>query len=492
MMKYEQFTSLIQELQVVSDLSGVSALLGWDQETYMPKGSIGSRSRQSALLSKLAHQYFTGDSFTDVLSSLVDLQSGELKCDDFDSDQSQLLHLVYYDWKKATTLPVDFVSDFSKLVSESQHYWQRARENQSFNEFAPYLEKVISFSKLKAEYLGYRDCPYDALLNEYERGMTVSMLNPIFDSLKSVTLPLIKQLRQLPRIDLPPIDFDTQWALGMEMLTLMGFNFDRGRQDLSTHPFTTQFDITDVRLTTRIDESNFMDGFSSTIHEGGHGLYEQGLDMKWAGTPLAEACSLGIHESQSRLWEKLIGMSHPFWTAFYPKLNCDIPLDSFFRSINYVEPSLIRVQADELTYNIHILIRYEIELMMINDQVSVKDLPDIWNQKYMDYLGVSPKHDSDGILQDVHWSAGLIGYFPTYTLGNVYSVQLFNAAKRSIPNLVDHISNLNFQPLTQWLKRNIHEQGRRYLATDLIKQVTGEDLSSAPFNDYICQKIQSL
>lgn len=492
-----KFSALLEQLDTIQSLAGISSVLSWDQETYMPDGAIDARAKQSALMATLVHERWTSRAFRDTLAQFVDLSTGDVD-DSLSFEQRRLIEEAYRDWRQANGLPQAFVESLSKLLSESQHVWQNAKKTHDFASFAPYLKDIIDKSKQKAGFLGEFETPYDALLDEFEPGMTSAKLTPLFATLRDRSVALLQKIQAKPApksVLVGPFDTDAQWNLGMDMLALMGFDFNCGRQDLSTHPFTTEFDRTDVRVTTRVHPDKLMDGFSSTIHEGGHALYEQGLDPEWAGTPLGASCSLGIHESQSRLWEKLVGMSRPFWQAMYPRFQERFPdqlggvsLDEFYADINRVAPSLIRVEADELTYNLHILIRFELEMMMINSEVDVMDLPELWADKYEAYLGIRPETVADGILQDVHWSAGLIGYFPTYTLGNLYSVQIFEAAKQAIPGLVDQIGALQFSQLKTWLNTAIHRPGRLYGADDLVTRVTGAGLQVDPFMTYLENK----
>lgn len=492
-------TQLKEELAQIATLGSISAVLNWDQETYMPAGAIDFRSEQLALVSALTHQRHTGPALKKILGQWVDLETGKLLNDQFSSRETALLKEVYRDWKYATALPESFVTEVAKAQAQSQHAWQQAKKANQFSIFEPHLTKMVTLAKQKAAYVNPHIAPYDCLLDEFEPGMTAAVLTPVFERLRQGIVDILKHVQTKPQHPAPwegkPFDIQKQWDFGIDVLTAMGYDFNRGRQDKSAHPFTTQFHPTDVRITTRFSEQDFMDGLSSTIHEGGHALYEQGVDPSWFGTPLGSANSLGVHESQSRLWENVVGKSKAFWTHFYPKLQAYFPeeldsvsLDSFYTAIHKAKSSFIRVAADEVTYNLHILIRFELEQLMFNTNTPVSALPQIWKEKYTQYLGITPPTDSEGILQDVHWSCGLFGYFPTYTLGNLYSCQLFNQAKKEIPSLEEKIATGQLLPLKEWLNQKVHRIGREKSAQELITSITGEPLSEKAFLAYLSQK----
>ena len=344
--------------------------------------------------------------------------------------------------------------------------------------------------------MGFKDQPYDTLLDQFEPGMTVNQLSPIFTLLKDVTRRAMDRIQSHKRPTLPLSEFDInqQRHLSDDILNRMGFDLSRGRLDISTHPFSSAFHPTDSRITTRFNSHDLMDSFSSTMHEAGHGLYEQGLPLQHFGTPLGTSISLGIHESQSRLWENMVGKSPDFWEGYFPIL-CEhfpefkaIDWATFYQYVIHAAPTLIRVESDEITYNLHILIRYEIEQLLFANTISTKDLPDIWNQKMNTYLGITPDSNRTGVLQDVHWSIGAFGYFPTYSLGNLYAAQFFEAAHQAIPNLRDQIRSLNFIPLKEWLTESIHQVGRTQTAAELVQEVTGSPLSVDAFERYITTK----
>ncbi len=490
---------LRKELKIIADLRGASALLQWDQETYMPDGGGTSRADQIALLDTLGHERLVGPAVSGPLGELIDLDSGVMK-NDLEPVTSQLVKEIWRDYHRAAALPKEFVEEYSQATSMAQQVWAQARSENDFSKFAPHLEKIIALKFREIDYLGVATTPYDTLLDYFEPGMTSDEVTILFDAVKERLVPLVQKIAASKvdtEVSLLRQDFDIarQWDFGVIVLKDMGYDFNCGRQDKSAHPFTTSFHPTDVRITTRFNKNNILSALSSTIHEGGHALYEQGLDTKWYGTPFCDAVSYGIHESQSRLWENLVGLSKPFWDYYYPKLQDIFPdqlgavsQDRFYRAINTVEPSLIRVDADEATYNLHIMLRFEIERMVINDKLPVAELPQLWNDKMEEYLGVRPDSDANGVMQDVHWSFGGFGYFPTYALGNLYNTPIMNQARIEIEGLDGKIASGNLLELREWLREKVHRVGRRRTAPQLIKDITGENLVAEPFMDYLEEK----
>jgi carboxypeptidase Taq len=386
----------------------------------------------------------------------------------------------------------------------AQQVWVEARKKSDFGMFLPALRTIVALKREEAHYLGYRDSPYDALLDHYEPGMTAGQLRPLFAALKARLVPLLQRvLAAKTSIDASILfrtyDPTRQMEFGRLVLTAMGYDFTRGRLDLSAHPFTTSFHPTDVRVTTRVYERELPACLFSCIHEGGHALYDQGLDPDRYGTPLGEPLSLGVHESQSRLWENCIGRSRPFWRCFYPLLQqCfpeqlkEVEMETFYAAVNHAKPSLIRVEADELTYNLHVMLRFEIEQDLIEERLAVEELPTVWGEKMRSYLGVTPTTDAEGVLQDVHWSLGAIGYFPTYTLGNLYAVQFYEQARKEINNLDGEIEAGRLTVLTRWLNQKIHRWGRTFTPEQLMLRVTGSSLSPEPFLAYLEKKYGEL
>lgn len=496
----EPLTTRLLEIQRINSASSV---LSWDQETYMPAGGGAARAEQIAVLQGLAHQKLVSPEIEQLLSQWVDPATGqaaEQPGDLWDEPSRSLLREVWRDFSRAKKLPSDFVMTLSRECSLAQQVWAEAKTQNTFARFLPNLRTVLSLKRQEAQYLGYTDSPYNALLDVYEPGSTIAALQPIFARLKARLVPLLRRITESPvRIDDSILrhsyDQTRQLEFGRLVLTAMGYDFERGRLDLSAHPFTTSFHPTDVRVTTRVYERELQSCLFSCIHEGGHGLYDQGLDQRYYGTPLGDSVSLGIHESQSRLWENCVGRSRSFWRFFYPVLQQtfhqqlqSVDVDRFYAAINCVKPSFIRVEADELTYNLHIMLRFEIEQDLIEGKVQPEDLPALWNQKMKEYLGITPTSDAEGVLQDVHWSFGAFGYFPTYTLGNLYSVQFFEQAKLEIPRLEEGIAAGQLLELRRWLEQKIHRWGRMFTPDHLARRVTGTTISPDPFLSYVEKK----
>jgi carboxypeptidase Taq len=498
---------LTARLVEIQHLKSAASLLSWDQETYMPAGGGAARADQLATLESLAHDKLVSAEMTGLLEQWIDSASGQARDgggEPWDEPSRAMLREVWRDYRRAAKLPSEFVARLARESSLAQQVWVEARSENAFKKFLPHLRALIGLKREEAEYVGYQASSYDALMDTYEPGMTVAQITPLFASLKARLVPLLHRVLDSPiRIDDAFLhhtyDPARQTEFGKLVLTAMGYDFNRGRLDLSAHPFTTSFHPTDVRVTTRVFEQDLPSCLFSCIHEGGHGLYDQGLEPDRYGTPLGESLSLGIHESQSRLWENCVGRSLPFWRCFYPMLQRVFPeqlrgvsLEQFHAAINRVKPSLIRVEADELTYNLHIMIRYEIERALIEDGLDPADLPALWNQKMREYLGIVPETDAYGVLQDVHWSMGAIGYFPTYTLGNLYAAQFYTQACLEIGNLEDQIAAGQITVLTKWLNQKVHRWGRTFTVEHLVRRITGGALSPEPFLAYVEQKYGQL
>ena len=491
---------ILKELRDAAHLQGVEALLGWDQETYMPSGAGPARAEQVAYITGLMHAKLVGEPLKNALEELIDLETGELRIMTLNDRETRQLKEIWRDYRREAVLPAEFVMELAKHASVSQQAWIRARKDNDFAFFEPFLAKMVALQKEKAKYLASGDTEYDSLLDQFEPDMTSAKVGELFNEIRTRLVPLIQNIQEVKHrvngsILTKEYDVDQQWDFGISILEAIGFDSNFGRQDRSAHPFTTSTHPTDVRTTTRLSENDLKSALLSTLHEGGHALYEQGLPLEEYGNPLGQAISLGIHESQSRLWENLVGLSPTFWRYAYPKLQNrfqdklrNTNLDAFYSAMNRVRPSMIRVEADEATYNLHIMLRFEIEKMIINDDFPVAELPQLWNDKMEEYLGVRPGNDAEGVLQDVHWSFGAFGYFPTYTLGNLYSVQFFNQAKEDIPGLVDLFGRGDFSALLTWLRENIHCRGRGRKAEELLEELTGQKLSAQPFMDYLESK----
>ena len=493
----ETLQDLKHYLAVIEDLSQAQSLLSWDQNTYMPDGAAAARAQQMATLGKLAHARLSDPQLRAMLGELETAFPAE-------SDEAALLKVTKRNVERATKLPGDFVEDFTKARSAGQQAWVKARADSDFALFAPHLETILDFARRQADYLGYDEHPYDALHDLYEQGSSTATVKTVFADLRDATVPLVKEVVENGRdiSDAPvhqPFEEALQEAFGVEVVKSFGYDFERGRLDRTVHPFATGISKYDVRITTRYSPDFLNPALFGTMHEAGHAMYEQGVADEYHRSPLGSAVSLGIHESQSRLWENLVGRSYGFWEYKYPRLQevfpeqlGEVSLEDFYAAINKLEPSLIRVEADEVTYNLHVMVRFELELALLEGSLSVSDLPDAWNAKYQEYLGLTPPDDAQGCLQDIHWSFGAIGYFPTYTLGNIMSVQLFEAAKRAHPDLETEIRRGEFGTLLTWLRENVHQHGSKYEPRDLLKRATGSDLDAKPYTDYLNAKFRSL
>ena len=490
---YESYKEITQKS---ADLQFASAVLQWDQEVYMPAKGYSFRGRQLATLASQAHEWLTSDKYGDVLKSLADAKN-------LSEDEAANARLSLEDYEKNRKLPIDFVEKITQQTSDSYNAWIQSRKENSFDAYATELGKMIDLKKQQADLYGYEAHPYDALLDDYEKGATVAMLEPVFKDVKEQLPPLLAKIKAAQQVDDSVMEGNfprqQQWEFSMDVLKAMGYDLEAGRQDISEHPFTTPFSSLDVRVTTRVDEHNFASLLWSSIHEGGHALYEQGLPVAQYGLPLGSAASLSIHESQSRLWENCVGRGLPFWKHFYPVLQQyfpsqlkSVPVEGFYMAMNKVEPSLIRTEADEITYHFHVLIRYEIEKALLEGNIKTKDLPAIWNESYEKYLGVSAKDDKIGVLQDVHWSHGSFGYFPTYSLGSFYAAQFFEQAEKDIPGLIGKIESGNMLPLLEWLRKNVHIHGRKYTSEELCNRITGKGLDFTSFMRYAEHKYSGI
>ncbi|MEP6749162.1 MAG: carboxypeptidase M32 [Bacteroidota bacterium] len=491
--KYSEYTG---HLRKIADVRYAIAVLQWDQETYMPQKGAGFRAQQVATLSEISHGLFTRESFKNILQELM-------TCGDLDEIQQKNIDLSWYDYTQQQKLSGDFVRLLSEATSNSFQAWVRAKKENDFSVFEPHLAGLLELKKQEAALLGYEDHPYNALLNQYERGCTVHLLDKVFSTLQQPLQNLLRKVTACKQVDdaflTQPYPREKQWQFGMELIKQLGFDFEAGRQDIAEHPFTTSFSSQDVRLTTRIDENDFSNMTWSCIHECGHGLYEQGLPASFYGLPLGEYTSLSIHESQSRLWENNVGRSINSWRHFYPLVQQyfpgqlkDISLQHFYKGINKVQPSFIRTEADELTYHFHVQVRYELEKKLLDGTLQAKDIPAYWNEQYKKLLGVNVPNDKQGCLQDVHWSHGSFGYFPTYSLGSFYAAQFFAAAEKNIPDLAIEITNGNYKPLLDWLRTSVYVHGRRFTSEELCTRITGEPLNIDYFIRYATDKYKDI
>ncbi len=495
----EQLEQLKQRLGEVDDLGRAASVLSWDQQVNMPPGGNEGRGQQFATLSKLVQEKFTSD---EVGRLLEDLKQ-EFEGADPDSDEAALIRVTSRNYEKAKRVPPEFIREQAVVSSQAFQGWMEARGKADFSIFRPHLEKVVDLVQQYIAFFPPGDHPYDTLLDNYEPGMKTEEVKAIFDKLRPKQVKLIKAIAASKQVkdaflfrkynEKKLIDF------GVDVITRFGYDWNRGRQDKAPHPFETTFNVNDVRITTRFEEDNPLATLFSSMHEAGHAMYEQGVNPAYERTPLSGGTSLAVHESQSRMWENLVGRSLPFWEHFYPMLKKTFPaqlegvsLKTFYKAINKVEPSLIRVNADEATYNLHIMLRLELEIGMVEGTIAVKDLPEIWNTKMQEYLGVVPPDDAKGVLQDIHWSGGAIGYFSTYALGNLVSAQLWEKIRKDLRDLDDQICKGNFSELLAWLRSNIHRHGHKYDPQELVQRVTGSRITPEPYIRYLTKKYSEI
>ncbi|MFI5366790.1 MAG: carboxypeptidase M32 [Candidatus Binatia bacterium] len=491
----DAYARLVTALRQQADLGAALALLEWDQETFMPAGTVDSRARQIGTLAALLHERQTDSGFLDLVDDLASQVSRLTPEQAVDVRESK--------WRidRERGLPVELVRERSVLHAHARAAWITARHDDDFNALAPFLERIIDIERRAAAAIDASRPAYDVLLEGYEPGTTTAELDTVFTELRAGLLPLVDRLRA--RCSAPPqgagalrgpFPLDAQRRFSHAVAQRLGFDFDKGRLDEAVHPSTTSI-ADDVRLTTRYDEADLRYAFFSTIHETGHGLYEQGLDPAAYGTPRGQACSLGVHESQSRLWENQVGRSAAFWSYLLPIASEYFPalrqqsLDSVLLAINDARPSLIRTEADEVTYNLHILLRFELERALVDGSLAVRDLPAAWRETMRSSLGVTPETDRDGVLQDVHWASGAIGYFPTYALGNVYAAQLMRAAEADLGSLDTLLAAGEFAALLGWLRAHVHRLGQTYRAPHLIERATGQAPSPAPLLEHLERKV---
>jgi carboxypeptidase Taq len=491
-----KLAQLQERLGKIYDVHAAVGVLGWDQQTYMPAGGAAARAQQKATLTAIAHEWLVADETGRLLEDL----ETELAGLDYDSYEASLLRVARRHYDRQTKLPSKLVADLARATGLAQPAWGKARAQADFASFAPHLSEILDLTRQKAEALGYQDRIYDPLLDHFEPQLKTTQVEVLFSELRDGLVPLVRAIAgRQDAIDdsflCEEFDEEKQWAFGLEVIKRLGFDFAHGRQDRAVHPFTSSFSPSDVRLTTRVSADNLRMALFATIHEAGHGMYDQGFDRAFDRTPLSDATSMGMHESQSRLWENMVGRSRRFWTFWLPRLKDYFPrqlegigVEAFYRAVNRVQPTLIRVEADEVTYNLHIMLRFEIENLMVEGKVAVSDLPELWNTRMREYLGLEPPSDREGVLQDVHWSLGYIGYFPTYTLGNLLAAQFYNQAVSMVPAIPDQIEHGEFSALFAWMREKIHTPGAKYTPVEHVRRVTGGPLQTGPFLDYIRQK----
>lgn len=500
--KQNEFQKMHELSKHARILQGIASILDWDQETYMPSGSAPIRAEQMKTMAGIIHRERTSRKYTNALSKLIDLQTGKIKATNLSPMQIAAVKEWRRDYRHDTALPSKFVEEFAKVTSQAVIAWRTAKSNDAFQQFAPFLDKIVSLNRKKADLLGYQIHPYDALLDLYEPDMTTKEVTELFSKLRQTLTPWIKIMAQLPVNDqflYGDWDHAKQVNFSDKILDAMGYDRNKGRLDFSAHPFSSASHPTDSRITTRIHPTMLMSNISAVMHEAGHALYEMGLPQDHYGSPLGEARSLGIHESQSRWWETRIGLSKPFWQHFFPLLKETfrgqlepITFDAFYKAINKVEPSLIRIEADEVTYPMHVILRFELELALIEGTLKVRDLPEAWNAKMKEYLGIVPKTNAEGCLQDIHWSMGAFGYFPTYTLGNLYAAHLFEAFEKENRDWEKKVAAGELDFIKEWLHRHVYQHGRCYTTQELLLKATGTSFTEKAYLHYLKKKYGSL
>lgn len=496
----DAYAELVRRSKELGVLNSCAAVLNWDHQTYMPPKGGALRGEQMAFLASLAHQKLTDARVGELLGAV---EGSELVRDP-ESDAAANVREIRRAYDRATKIPPDLVAELARVTTEAQQVWEQARKKNDFASFRPLLARVVELKRQEAAAVGYNDHPYNALIEEYEPGTTVAELKALFAGLTADLAPLVRKIAESPKkpdTTLLQREFptDRQKVFAEAAAAAVGFDFAGGRLDTTAHPFCSGFGPGDCRITTRYNPRSFNEAFFGVLHETGHAMYEQGLPAEHFGTPLGSACSFGIHESQSRLWENQVGRGRPFWEHFYPRLRqtfpaalAGVPPDAFYFAINDVRPSLIRVEADEATYNLHVALRFELELALLSGDLSAAELPGAWNERFKALFGLDVPDDARGCLQDIHWSFGGIGYFPTYTLGNLYAAQLMGAARRDLPGLEDDFRRGEFGRLKGWLSERVYRHGQRFRAAELCRRATNSALSPKPFLSYLTEKFGQL
>ncbi len=488
------FEELRARLAEINDLGHAGAILGWDQQVMMPRRGAAVRAEQLATIGRIAHQKFTSPEIGRLLEELEPFEHEH----EFESFEASLIRVVRRDWAKACKVPSELRAEMSRSSSLALPVWVDARKNNDFTAFMPVLRTNLDLRKRYIEcFEGDYAEPYDAVLDDYERGMKTAEVRVLFDYLKEHQAPLVKLVAGAEPVPPPsprtfPVERQKQFEL--EVIRRFGFDEEAWRLDPTVHPFASGGGIQDIRITTRYFEDN-LDGLFGTMHETGHGLYEHQIDPSLERTPLGRGTSLGLHESQSRMWENLVGRSRPFWSHFYPELQQalpgaldDVDEEAFFRAVNAVKPSLIRVDADEVTYSLHIILRFELEQELLAGTLPLDDLPEAWNARMKEFIGIDVPNDADGVLQDMHWASGHLGYFPTYALGNVISVQIWNAALEAIPDIPQQVAEGEFAPLREWLTENLYRHGRKFTPVEMLERITGSGIDPEPYLAYLRDK----
>jgi len=494
------YEKLIEKVNELDDLSKALSVLNWDREVNMPEKGTAVRVQQMTTLSRLTHTMFT----TDEMGALIEAAAGELNGADYESNEASMIRLLRRTYSDSRKLPSEFVARVSEVSGHAHKAWVQAREENDFVGYLPWLEQIVELGREKAELLGYEDEKYDALLDQFEYDMKTAEVRETFSALKRELIPLREAIgKSGVKIDdsLLHQQFDVakQREFAYYIAPKVGYDFSRGHLGTVVHPFAITFGRDDSRITTRWYDDFLAPALFGTLHESGHAIYEQGTDPEVARTPLARGTSLGIHESQSRMMENVVGRSRGFWRVHFPKLQATFPAqlerytaEDFYKAINKVKPSFIRVEADELTYNFHIILRFELEQALMNGDLAAKDVPAAWNAKMEELLGVVPPTDSDGCLQDVHWSRPMFGYFPTYALGNLYAAQFFETAVEQLPVIEDELTLGKTDTLLSWLRENIHRYGRKFTPRELVQRVSGKALDHKPFMRYMTAKYSDI
>lgn len=496
----EAYAGLVRRSKELGIINSCAAVLNWDHQTYMPQKGVALRGEQMAFLASLSHQKFTDPKVGELLSTV---EASELVRDS-ESDAAANMRELRRAYDRATKIPPSLVEELARVTTEAQQVWEQAKKKNDYASFRPLLQRVVELKRQEANAVGFKEHPYNALIEEYEPGTTVAELKTLFAGLTAELAPLVQKIAassKKPDTGILSREFpiDRQKVFAEAAAVAIGFEFAAGRLDTTAHPFCSGFGPGDCRITTRYNPRFFNEAFFGVLHETGHAMYEQNLPAAHFGTPLGSACSFGIHESQSRLWENQVGRGRPFWDHFFPRLKqtftsiADVSAEAFYFAINDVRPSLIRVEADEATYNLHIALRFELELALLAGDLKTEDLPGAWNERFKAFFGLDVPDDARGCLQDIHWSFGGIGYFPTYTLGNLYAAQLMDAAKRVFgSSLEEDFRRGEFTRLKDWLGTNVHKHGQRYRAGELCRRATGNSLSPKPFLSYLSEKFGSL
>ncbi|HET7657236.1 MAG TPA: carboxypeptidase M32 [Bacillales bacterium] len=489
-------SSFLDYLKKMGAYKEAVGLIYWDLRTGAPRKGVNQRSEVVGQLSEDLFQMSVSDEMRDYIEKLSGAEVSELT--------SKSLEECQKEYDRNTKIPVKEYREYVTLQSNAESIWGDARAKSDFRMFQPYLEKIVAFKKRFVDYWGYEGNPYNTLLDMYEPGVTVDVIDRVFGQVRKSIVPLLQSVTEAK--DQPETSFlfhrfpaENQRAFSLEILREMGYDFEAGRLDETIHPFATGLNPGDVRVTTRYDEMDFRTAVFGTIHEGGHALYEQNISKKWQGTPLCEGASMGIHESQSLFWENFVGRNIGFWESQYSSLKKYAPtqfdgvsMEDFYRAVNVAGPSLIRIEADEMTYPLHIMVRYEIEKGLINSEIEVKDLPAIWNEKMKEYVGIEPENDAKGVLQDIHWSGGDFGYFPSYALGYMYAAQFKNTMVKELPNFDELLREGNLLPIKEWLTKNIHQYGKSKKPIEILKDVTGEGLNAEYLIRYLENKYKEV